>query len=433
MNLLSPTAYPAKQDVTIASEFERSGHVVSHSLRTTAIAVTSRLEAPDRTGDANGDWWKAYLRGVSPTADGRGTVRTVDLFSGPGGLAQGFRQFSDEVGLRVVPVVVADSDDEATRVYAANHGARHRYTRSITDLLDFRVRGNPGSYRFAYPPEIVETEIAEAASAADVVMAGPPCQGHSNLNNSTRRDDPRNQLYLTVPAFAVAADVDTVIIENVPAILNDSSDVVGTAIEVFESEGYFVETGMIKASDLGWPQTRRRHFLIARKSVPPIPLADVGLALSGDPRSVWWAIGDLEELSDVDPLHVVSDLSEENQARVAWLHDNDEYDLALSERPKSHRGGTTYTAVYGRMHKDEPAPTITGGFMSPGRGRFTHPTQRRTISAREAARIQGFPDTYRFITDESQPPTKQKLAKWIGDAVPMPLGYAAALSALGPG
>jgi DNA (cytosine-5)-methyltransferase 1 len=55
------------------------------------------------------------------------------------------------------------------------------------------------------------------------------------------------------------------------------------------------------------------------------------------------------------------------------------------------------------------------------------------ISAREAARLQGFPDTYNFDPDPVNPPTKQKLAKWIGDAVPMPLGYAAAVSAYAGG
>lgn len=53
------------------------------------------------------------------------------------------------------------------------------------------------------------------------------------------------------------------------------------------------------------------------------------------------------------------------------------------------------------------------------------------LCAREAARLQGFPDSYRFVTDPRQPPSRAKLAKWIGDAVPMPLGYAAALAAIG--
>ena len=90
----------------------------------------------------------------------------------------------------------------------------------------------------------------------------------------------------------------------------------------------------------------------------------------------------------------------------------------------------SYTSVYGRMRPNEPAPTITTGFTTPGRGRFVHPTNRRTLTPREAAVIQGFPLTYRFVTESGSPPSRSQLAKWIGDAVPMPLGYAAALSAL---
>ncbi len=101
-----------------------------------------------------------------------------------------------------------------------------------------------------------------------------------------------------------------------------------------------------------------------------------------------------------------------------------------SARDKDHKDGTSYTSVYGRMRSNEPAPTITTGFTTPGRGRFVHPTERRTLTPREAAVIQGFPPDYRFITEAGSPPSRSQLAKWIGDAVPMPLGYAAVLSAL---
>jgi DNA (cytosine-5)-methyltransferase 1 len=239
-------------------------------------------------------------------------------------------------------------------------------------------------------------------------------------------------LYLTVPAFAVASQAKMCIVENVPAVLNDHANVVETALELFESEGYHVTAGVLSAAELGWPQTRKRHFLVARKDVAPIPLAEVAAILRDKPRPLWWAIGDLEDDTGDDVLGQVTELSAENRIRVDWLFENDEYDLDLKERPKSHRAGTTYTAVYGRLRKDRPAPTITTGFMSPGRGRFTHPTRRRALTAREAARLQGFPDSYVFVPEPARPPSRKLLSKWIGDAVPMPLGYAAALSALAP-
>ena len=237
-----------------------------------------------------------------------------------------------------------------------------------------------------------------------------------------------------MPAFAVAAGARMVLIENVPAVENDRGGVVEAARDLLDSAGYRVEAGVFAADRMGWPQTRRRFFLVARRGdAPPLEFGTIRRALDESPaRSVWWAVGDLEDLDESDPLHRVGELSAENQARIAWLFDHDAHDLDLSERPACHRNGTTYSAVYGRMRRDRPAPTITTGFLTPGRGRFVHPTRRRTLSPREAARLQGFPDTYRFAPDPERPPTRSQLAKWIGDAVPMPLGYAAALSVLAP-
>lgn len=404
------------------------------TLGTTAVDATMPGTA---TGDTKGSWWRSYLAGERPRPTSGGPVdqvRSVDLFCGPGGLANGLAHLAAELGIRVVTDLVVDQDTEATLVYAANHVARRRSSDSVSKLVDFAVdRGSSGA-RFGYTPELVDPGLAADLHGVGVVLAGPPCQGHSNLNNQTRRSDPRNSLYLTVPAFAVAIGAPICIVENVPAVLNDSERVVEVATQLFESEGYSTTSGTLTASAMGWPQTRKRHFLIARRDQAPVPLDLVTDLLRDEPRSIWWAIGDLEDTaSSDDVMHQRTDLSHENQSRIDWLFDNDAYDLALPERPDSHRGGTSYTAVYGRMYKDRPAPTLTTGFMTPGRGRFTHPTRRRVLTAREAARLQGFPDTYDFIPDPTAPPTRAQLAKWIGDAVPMPLGYAAALSALGPG
>ncbi|MCZ7531736.1 MAG: DNA cytosine methyltransferase [Acidimicrobiia bacterium] len=89
--------------------------------------------------------------------------------------------------------------------------------------------------------------------------------------------------------------------------------------------------------------------------------------------------------------------------------------------------------MYGRLHPDRESQTITTGFMTPGRGRYVHPTERRVINALEAATLQGFPSTYEFHLPGETAPSKLQLGKWIGDAVPMPLGHAASLAALLPG
>ena len=414
-----------------------NGGVLTRTIEIGGLVIQASIPISDPgQPDLKGAWWRAYLAGevAEPVLRANEVLRVADLFCGPGGLALGVRQLCREAGLNMVSEFAVDADSEAVAVYSANHKTRLRSTSSVDALLDYRIRGKGDRARFSYPPTIVEEAIAEAAQGVDLVLAGPPCQGHSNLNNRSRRDDRRNGLYLTVPAFAVATGARMAIIENVPSVVHDHSSVVETARYLFSSNGYEVVEGVLGADRMGWPQSRRRHFMVARRDRSPLPLAEVEAALADDARSLWWVIGELEDrIGGSDVMEQVTELSPENQARVDWLFDNDAYDLDLAERPESHRNGTTYTSVYGRLRRDEPAPTITTGFMSPGRGRYVHPTRRRVLTPREAARIQGFPDTYRFVVDPSAPPTRAKLAKWIGDAVPMPLGYAAALSALGPG
>jgi len=223
-----------------------------------------------------------------------------------------------------------------------------------------------------------------------------------------------------------------VVIENVPAVVHDRTGVVASTTTLLRAAGYKVETGVLKADQMGWPQRRSRFFLVASKETSPIPLAEVQRALASEARSVMWAIGEFEHVAPDDHMLRQPELSEENQRRINWLFENDEHNLANSERPECHQEGTTYTSVYGRLWEDRPSPTITTGFLTPGRGRYVHPTQRRVLRPREAARIQGFPDTYKFVGKDGEIPSSAKLVKWIGDAVPMPLGYAAGLSVLVP-
>jgi DNA (cytosine-5)-methyltransferase 1 len=122
-------------------------------------------------------------------------------------------------------------------------------------------------------------------------------------------------------------------------------------------------------------------------------------------------------------------LSQENQARVDYLFRHAKYELPNAERPDCHKEGHTYPSVYGRMYPDKPAQTITTGFLTPGRGRFVHPTRPRVITPREAARIQGFPDNFQFVVN-GYDPARNAVTKWIGDAVPSILGYAALLPLL---
>lgn len=160
-------------------------------------------------------------------------------------------------------------------------------------------------------------------------------------------------------------------------------------------------------------------------------IKSVAKGLRQSARSLQWAIGDL--LGDVSQpmktgiMDTVPALSAENLVRIQHLFDNDLYDLPDAVRPECHKNGHTYPSVYGRLWWDKPAQTITTGFLTPGRGRYIHPIRPRVISPREAARIQSFPDTFTFVVDEAAAPSRSSLQKWIGDAVPPLLGYAATL------
>lgn len=72
----------------------------------------------------------------------------------------------------------------------------------------------------------------------------------------------------------------------------------------------------------------------------------------------------------------------------------------------------------GRLHWDQPAVTVRTEFFKPEKGRYVHPTEHRTISHHEAARLQGFPDDYLWVG------TKADIARQIGNAVPLALGEA---------
>lgn len=420
-----------------SQRFELSdGRLIREIGHVGALVDPVRSSVDLRTDDSPslGSWWSAYLSGARPISE-RATgrrIRSVDLFCGAGGLALGLRQALDELGMDLESVLAVDQDQGALNVYQHNHGTNITSTTSVDMLVTHQINGRgDGASLFTTPR--VARDIAHLRGTIDMLMAGPPCQGHSNLNNHSRRNDVRNSLYLDVPAIAIALEIPHVIIENVPGVVHDHQSVVSSTISILSRAGYRIESGVLSASEFGWPQTRRRFFLVASMGSSPVPFSDLKQLLGvPGPLSVWWAIGALESRSTESFMDQLPALSVENQRRVEYLVRNDLHDLPLTERPECHRNGTSYLSVYGRMHKDRPAPTITGGFLSPGRGRFTHPTQPRVLTPREAARLQGFPDGYWFGSEFDPPPPRTHLARWIGNAVPMPLGFAAALSALLP-
>lgn len=377
-------------------------------------------------------WDQALLRSDhhDHLFDCRRQLGLVDLFSGCGGFSLGFSLAAEAIGAHVSHHAAVDTDDAALAVYGQNFQPKGTIHESVTELVDFRIGTRGNRIDFSYSPEITHEALAAWKNKVTAVIGGPPCQGHSNFNNRSRRSDPRNSLYLTLPAAAVALQAPLLLIENVPDVTKDKSEVVKRAINVLESEGYKVDQQVISALDLGLPQTRRRHILVASRRSQP-DLLNAVKALSRNQRNVEWAIGDLKISEDPSDLfNTPADLSDENKSRIDHLFDEDIYNLPNHVRPDCHKDGHSYPSVYGRLAWDQPAGTITTGFLSPGRGRFIHPSERRGLTPHEAARLQGFPDWFQFTDGNGRCLRRKEYSKLIGDAVPPILGYVGGLCAL---
>lgn len=392
------------------------------------------LDLTQPGGDPFSNWWGSFIRGPKQkTARRLPRLRYLDLFSSVGGLSVGAVEAMAAFGMSGLSLLAADVDKRALQVYKGNIRPREVVSESVRGMVDFRVAGSGPTARFAYEPTTLDSRLGSLVGNVDLILAGPPCQGHSSLNNHSRHDDPKNLLYLTVPAVAVAVGAKHVIIENVPNVVADKQGVVQTTMALLRSSGYRLSTGVLAADKFGWPQTRKRFFMVASRDSQPLPFGVISELMERDALPASWLLGDLEHraLDDADVMHSVPLLSGENRQRVNYLFDNDIHELPNAIRPDCHKDGHTYPSSYGRMYVDRPAPTITGGFLTPGRGRFVHPTQRRVLTPREAARIQGFPDWFSFDVDAVEPPSRAEITRWIGNAVPSLLGFAATLSALG--
>jgi DNA (cytosine-5)-methyltransferase 1 len=145
------------------------------------------------------------------------------------------------------------------------------------------------------------------------------------------------------------------------------------------------------------------------------------------PRSVRWAIADLESLQAQTLIDQPARSAPQTRGRIDRLFELDLYELPNEYRPPCHaEGNHSYASIYGRLRWDDPAQTVTTGFYSMCMGRNVHPSLRRTITAHEAARLQGFPDSFNFNSVSK----RVDLARLIGNAVPPKLGYVIGLELL---
>ena len=338
----------------------------------------------------------------------RGEIRMVDLFSGTGPMTLGIVEAGRATGINVVPVFAIDFERNAAMNYACNFPKCDVVN---DDILKY-INGELGE-----PITQAETDTLNVVGRVDMVIGVPPCQGHSDLNNHTRRNDPRNQLIFRVVRFVELTRPRYVIIENVQGIRHDKKHVLQTAEEYLVHLGYHLHENLLMASKFGVAQNRRRFIRVATLDNKEFNL---GQYERENVNGVWWAIKDLAQNDEKDVFNTSAKHSSTNQQRINYLFDNNIYELPYQLRPECQRSEKNrYTSVYSRMYPDKPAPTITSGFGSIGQGRFGHPYERRTMTPHEAARVQFIPDFFKF----SKELNRVALQKMIGNAVPPKLTY----------
>lgn len=200
----------------------------------------------------------AYLRRAAapeaPNSESQ-AVRVVDLFAGCGAMSLGLTEACRALGMRAEHVAGFEVHPRVAEVYAHNFGLADMKPQDLAEILLPNIESTATKS---------ENALVERLGRVDFVCAGPPCKGHSNLNNRTRREDPRNALYFLVARFAKLTRPRWIVIENVIAVLHDKAQVVQRTQEALESLGYETADGIIDLWTLGVAQTRRRHILVAQ-------------------------------------------------------------------------------------------------------------------------------------------------------------------------
>jgi DNA (cytosine-5)-methyltransferase 1 len=344
------------------------------------------------------------------------TYKVIDLFAGAGGLTLGFADTRFCGGFS--PVLAVENDRAATLTHEANFSAR-AICGNIEAWLDSR-------------PKIPE---------ADVVIGGPPCQGFSLLNKK-RDGDIRRALWEPFLDVVRMSGARIFVMENVAELFRSTE-----FIEIrkrAEDLGFVIQASILNSADYGAAQVRKRTIIIGRLAgqpdlqFPPPPTHSDPAVDSSLPR--WRTVRD--EISNLPPRPIGTEIR--SCKPPLNLHfGRTPTEMSLRRYKAVPPGGNRFdlqrnlpeltpacwvrkvsgsTDLFGRLWWDRPAVTIRTEFFKPEKGRYLHPEQDRPITHREAARLMGFPDNFRFVG------SKIEIARQIGNAVPPPLAGAIARS-----
>lgn len=347
--------------------------------------------------------------------------KVIDLFSGVGGFSLGFK----EAGYNVVLA------NEINETIAYSYSKNNPETLMLNvDIKELAENFDEILFKHCVSQEQYEQLITELKDI-DVIIGGPPCQGFSMAGERIRKakefiEDERNFLFKYYFKMIQKFEPKFFVFENVTGILSShQGDIINQIKNIFSNEfnfkngAYNLSINILDASDFGVPQTRRRVLIIGSKE--PFDFSSIresvldSLALSekmkfNSKTTVRDAIYDLVKISPYQknyiPNHVATRHSPKAIERISKVKPNENWTV-LNETIKSIHSGS-----YGRLDWEKQATTITTRFDTPSAGRYIHPSLNRTITPREAARLQSFPDDYIFYG------SKSSICTQIGNAVP---------------
>jgi len=312
----------------------------------------------------------------------------VDVFCGAGGLSEGLREAGFEILLGI------DSDPNAVETFSLNFGEGRGL---LADLRELRAR------------DITSRIKKSGYRKVDVLVGGPPCQGFSTLGDKLS-SDPRNNLFGEFARLVGELKPKCVLVENVKALTTMyGGQFRDHFITALSNLGYVVYQDLHNAADFGVPQKRNRVFFFATRLEKPFatPKPTHGKGKNLLPHEV---VGKyISDLSDPD-VKISNHLPLNHSKRVV-----ERYRLipeggklpppeALPREIRRKNFGSTYK----RLHRRKPAVTLV-----PGNNAFPiHPWLDRSLTPREAARLQTFPDRFVFMGD------RRKQCILVGNAVP---------------
>lgn len=341
-------------------------------------------------------------------------MNVVDLFSGVGGITTGFEMAEFHT------ILANEIDPQISRSFKANFPTTEMINEDIS-TLDIAA-------------------VARRLPGVDVVVGGPPCQGFSQKGQRKTIHDERNYLFRKFVEVVSILKPTYFVMENVPSLLTSANGRFRDEIEkLFHGLGYGTAAGVLNASTFGVPQHRRRAVVMGKLN----STINLPLTRETDAVTAWDAISDLSYLNSGEGNEVdhyknppLTRFQEYARADSSFLYNHIAtnhspttlHRLSLigpgqgrEKLPPEHLTKSIYSGTWSRIIPDTQSVTITTRFDTPSSGRFTHPYLDRAITVREAARLQSFPDKFRFWGSKSDQ------MKQVGNAVPPLMAYAIAL------